>query len=67
MNTQSYLTDWSFLPCWDVLFFSIPVGLGFIDYTDRPFFGKGLLIGLIIIPIGGIAGGLITGFDEWME
>jgi len=26
-----------------------------------------LLIGLIIIPIGGIAGGLITGFDEWME
>lgn len=44
--------------------FSIPVGLGFIDYTDRPFFGKGLLIGLIIIPIGGIAGGLITGFDE---
>ncbi|MBI9060172.1 MAG: ethanolamine utilization protein EutH [Labilibaculum sp.] len=45
------------------LVFSIPVGLGLIEFKDRPFFAKGLLIGLITVPIGGIAGGLIAGFD----
>ena len=48
------------------LVFSIPVGLGLIEYKDRPFFAKGLLIGLITIPAGGIAGGLIAGFDPLM-
>jgi len=48
------------------LVFSIPVGLGLIEYKDRPFFAKGLLIGLITIPAGGIAGGLIAGFDTLM-
>ncbi|MEN8251535.1 MAG: ethanolamine utilization protein EutH, partial [Bacteroidota bacterium] len=48
------------------LVFSIPVGLGLIEFKDRPFFAKGLLIGLITVPIGGIAGGLIAGFDPVM-
>lgn len=48
------------------LVFSIPVGLGLIEFKDRPFFAKGLLIGLITIPAGGIAGGLIAGFDPLM-
>jgi len=43
--------------------FSIPVGLGLIEYEDRPFFAKGLLAGLTTIPVGGIIGGLIAGFD----
>ena len=46
--------------------FSIPVGLGLIEYKDRPFFAKGLLIGLVTIPVGGILGGLIAGFDITM-
>jgi len=51
----------SMLGC--TIVFSIPVGLGLIEYKDRPFFAKGLLIGLITVPIGGICGGLIAGFD----
>ena len=51
----------SMLGC--TLVFSIPVGLGLIEYEDRPFFAKGLLIGLITIPFGGIIGGLIAGFN----
>ncbi len=48
------------------LVFSIPVGLGLIEYKDRPFFAKGLLIGLITIPAGGIVVGLIAGFEPLM-
>lgn len=51
----------SMLGC--TIVFSIPVGLGLINYEDRPFFAKGLLIGMISVPIGGIAGGFIAGFD----
>ncbi|MEG0961670.1 MAG: ethanolamine utilization protein EutH [Lachnospiraceae bacterium] len=51
----------SMLGC--TLVFSIPVGLGLIEKEDRPFFSKGLLIGLITIPIGSVVGGLIAGFD----
>ncbi len=51
----------SMLGC--TIVFSIPVGLGLIEYKDRPFFAKGLLIGLVTIPIGGVTGGLIAGFD----
>ena len=54
----------SMLGC--TIVFSIPVGLGLIDYKDRPFFAKGLLIGIITIPIGGIAGGIIAKFDLGM-
>jgi len=45
------------------LVFSIPVGLGLINYEDRPFFAQGLLAGLTMIPVGGLIGGLIAGFD----
>lgn len=51
----------SMLGC--TLVFSIPVGLGLIEYEDRPFFAKGLLAGLTTIPVGGLIGGLIAGFD----
>ncbi|PUU87131.1 ethanolamine utilization protein EutH [Halanaerobium sp.] len=46
--------------------FSIPVGLGLIEKKDRPFFAKGLLAGLTTIPIGGLVGGLIAGFEFQM-
>lgn len=46
--------------------FSIPVGLGLIEKDDRQYFSKGLLIGLITIPIGCIIGGFIAGFAMGM-
>jgi len=51
----------SMLGC--TLVFSIPVGLGLIEKSDQIYFSKGLLIGLITIPVGGILGGFIAGFD----
>lgn len=54
----------SMLGC--TIVFSIPVGLGLIEYKDRPFFAKGLLIGLITLPFGGIVGGLVAGFNIGM-
>lgn len=43
--------------------FIIPVGLGIIEDGDREYFAKGLLIGLIPIPIGAFAGGLLMGLQ----
>ena len=46
--------------------FSIPVGLGLIMRKDQPYFAKGLLIGLITIPVGSLIGGAIAGYDMTM-
>jgi ethanolamine transporter len=54
----------SMLGC--TLVFSIPVGLGLIENRDRPFFVKGLLIGLITIPFGSMVGGIAARFDLTM-
>lgn len=43
--------------------FSIPVGLGLIERKDQPFFAKGLLIGMTTIPVGGVIGGIVAGFN----
>lgn len=51
----------SMLGC--TLIFSIPVGLGLIEKEDAPYFSKGLLIGMVTIPAGGITGGLTAGFS----
>lgn len=50
----------SMLGC--TLVFSIPVGLGLIEKEDQVYFSRGLLIGLITIPVGSIIGGMIAGF-----
>ena len=39
--------------------FTIPVALSIIKKQDRPFLGAGVLAGLITVPIGCIAGGLV--------
>ena len=44
------------------LVFSIPVALKIIKEKDKIFFIKGLLAGLITIPIGAFIGGIIAGF-----
>lgn len=45
------------------LSFSIPVGMGIIREEDRQFFIKGVLVGIITIPIGLLIGGIIAGFN----
>ncbi|PGL69771.1 ethanolamine utilization protein EutH [Bacillus sp. AFS055030] len=47
--------------------FTIPVALGIVQKKDHPFFAKGILIGLMTIPIGCLAGGFVAGFGFiWM-
>lgn len=46
--------------------FTIPVALGIIDKADRPYLAKGVLAGIVTIPIGVLAGGLVAGFDTTM-
>lgn len=45
------------------LVFSLPVGMGMIREEDQSFFIRGLLLGIIAIPVGSIVGGLAAGFD----
>ena len=54
----------SMLGC--TIVFSIPVGLGLIEKRDQPYFAKGLLIGLITVPVGSILGGWLAGYDMGM-
>ncbi len=46
--------------------FSIPVGLNLIAKKETPYFAKGLVIGMITIPIGSIVGGLMAGYNAMM-
>ncbi len=46
--------------------FTIPVGLGIIQKDDQPFLAKGVLAGLITIPLGAFVGGLVAGFPVLM-
>lgn len=42
--------------------FTIPVSLSIIDKEDRPYLAKGILCGVVTIPIGVFVSGLIAGF-----
>lgn len=46
--------------------FTIPVALGIIQKEDHPYLAKGVLAGLVTIPFGCLAGGLVAGFDLGM-
>ncbi len=41
--------------------FTIPVALGIIGKDDRPFLAKGVLAGIVTIPLGVVTSGLIAG------
>ncbi len=43
--------------------FTIPVALGILEKEDRPFLARGILAGVITIPLGTFVGGLVAGFD----
>ena len=45
-----------------VISFTIPLALGIIKESDRGYFFKGVLYGIIATPIGGILGGVAAGF-----
>ena len=46
--------------------FTIPVALGIIQKEDQEFLAKGVLAGVITIPLGALAGGLAAGFPVAM-
>ena len=46
--------------------FTIPVALGILSEEDRPFLAKGILAGIVTIPVGIWAGGLVAGYPLLM-
>lgn len=46
--------------------FSIPVAMGILREEDRPVMAKGILCGIVTIPLGVLAGGLTAGFPLTM-
>ena len=46
--------------------FTIPVAMGILQESDRPFLAKGILCGVVTVPIGVLVGGLVAGFDLLM-
>jgi len=46
--------------------FTIPVAMGILKEEDRPAMAKGILCGIVTIPIGVLIGGLVAGFPIGM-
>ena len=43
--------------------FTIPVAMGILGEEDRPAMAKGILCGIVTIPVGVLAGGIVAGFE----
>ncbi len=46
--------------------FTIPVAMGILREEDRPYMAKGILAGIVTIPVGVLVGGLVAGFPLMM-
>lgn len=46
--------------------FTIPVAMGILEEEDRPAMAKGILCGIVTIPVGVLVGGLTAGFPFGM-
>ncbi len=46
--------------------FTIPVAMGILREADRPAMAKGILCGIVTIPLGVFAGGIVAGFPVTM-
>ncbi|MGN0976693.1 MAG: ethanolamine utilization protein EutH [Faecousia sp.] len=46
--------------------FTIPVAMGILEEQDRPAMAKGILCGIVTIPIGVLVGGMVAGFSIGM-
>ena len=44
------------------LVFTIPVAIGILQESDRPAMAKGILCGIVTIPVGILVGGIVAGF-----
>ena len=45
------------------LVFTIPVAMGILREEDRPAMAKGILCGIVTVPVGVLVGGLVSGFS----
>ncbi|MGX7091882.1 ethanolamine utilization protein EutH [Hutsoniella sourekii] len=45
------------------LVYALPVGFNLVAEEDYPLFARGIIAGLIAIPLGGLVGGLVAGYD----
>ncbi len=43
--------------------FTVPVGMGMVDKKDRPYFARGMMLGIVTMPVGLLAGGLLAGLS----
>ena len=48
------------------LVFTLPVAMGILQESDRGAMAKGILCGIVTIPVGVLAGGLVAGFPVGM-
>ena len=48
------------------LVFTVPVAMGILEEEDRPAMAKGILCGIVTVPLGVLAGGLTAGFPLTM-
>ena len=46
--------------------FTIPVAMGILREEDRPAMAKGVLCGIVTVPVGVLVGGLVSGFSLGM-
>ena len=46
--------------------FTIPVAMGILKEEDRPAMAKGILAGIVTVPVGLLVGGLVAGFPVGM-
>ena len=46
--------------------FTIPVAMGIMEEADQPAMAKGILCGIVTIPVGVLVGGLVAGFEIGM-
>ena len=46
--------------------FTIPVALGILNEEDRPAMAKGILCGIVTVPVGVLVGGIVAGFGIGM-
>ena len=46
--------------------FTVPVAMGILAEEDRPAMAQGILCGIVTIPVGVLAGGLVAGFPVGM-
>lgn len=46
--------------------FIIPVAMGILEESDRPVMAKGILCGIVTIPVGILVGGLVAGYPIMM-